>query len=274
MLNFLNLIIGIIASCLIGFVGYKKKHLTLNAALVAIPIGIIHTGFGGISYMMMLFLFFSSSSLLSKYKSKEKNEIQNQFEKGSNRDVWQVLTNSIIPTIAILIDNFLFPNIIWFIISLANYTAKNADTWGTELGILSKGETYLITTLKEVPKGTAGGVSKLGTLAGLLGALFISLSITTIRLLALTLENINPLVAFLNLFWIIPVGAIGGFLGSMVDSFLASTVQQIYWCPKCMKETEQKIHNCGSETEYKRGLIKMNNDTVNFLSLLVAAVFS
>ncbi|KAK0388254.1 hypothetical protein NLU13_4499 [Sarocladium strictum] len=58
---------------------------------------------------------------------------------------------------------------------IANYAAVAADTFSSELGILSKGEPRLITswTLRKVPRGTNGGVSLVGLLAGLFGSMVI-----------------------------------------------------------------------------------------------------
>lgn len=58
---------------------------------------------------------------------------------------------------------------------IANYAAVAADTFSSELGILSKGEPRLITSwnLRKVPRGTNGGVSLLGLGAGLLGSMVI-----------------------------------------------------------------------------------------------------
>lgn len=55
---------------------------------------------------------------------------------------------------------------------IANYAAVAADTFSSELGILSKSHPRLITspTLRKVPPGTNGGVTLTGTLAGLLGS--------------------------------------------------------------------------------------------------------
>ncbi|KAK0615861.1 integral membrane protein DUF92-domain-containing protein [Bombardia bombarda] len=58
---------------------------------------------------------------------------------------------------------------------IANYAAVAADTFSSELGILSKGEPRLLTslTLRKVPRGTNGAVSLAGLAAGLLGSMVI-----------------------------------------------------------------------------------------------------
>lgn len=66
---------------------------------------------------------------------------------------------------------------------LAFYAAVTADTFASELGILSSGEPWLITTLPllfglkapaRVPRGTNGGVSLAGTAASALGAALVA----------------------------------------------------------------------------------------------------
>lgn len=58
---------------------------------------------------------------------------------------------------------------------IANYAAVAADTFSSELGILSESQPRLITSpsLRRVPKGTNGGVTIWGLMAGFLGSLII-----------------------------------------------------------------------------------------------------
>ena len=56
---------------------------------------------------------------------------------------------------------------------LGTLAAATADTWATEVGTLAGGTPRSIRTLRPVPAGTSGGVSVVGTLASVLGALLL-----------------------------------------------------------------------------------------------------
>ena len=62
--------------------------------------------------------------------------------------------------------------------SISNYAAVAADTFSSELGILSQSRPRLLTSwnFRQVPPGTNGGVSATGTLAGFGGAFIIALT--------------------------------------------------------------------------------------------------
>jgi uncharacterized membrane protein len=147
----------------------------------------------------------------------------------------------------------------------------NADTWATELGVLSTVLPRSITTGQRVPPGTPGGVTRLGIWAAVAGALLVGTMATLLvqvqSLLAgggWGLQAISyPLLA-----------VVGGFSGSLFDSLLGATVQGVYFCDRCRKETERPVHHCGHPTRLLRGFTWLNNDVVNFLSSLVGAMLA
>ena len=112
-----------------------------------------------------------------------------------------------------------------------------------------------------VDVGTSGGISPLGTAVSLVGGLIIGV------IGGLLSDDISIMVTFL-------AGAAGGLAGSLFDSFLGATVQQIYYCDNCGKDTERKIHKCGQETRPLRGWSWLNNDLVNLLASAVGGLIA
>jgi len=147
----------------------------------------------------------------------------------------------------------------------------NADTWATELGVLNPRPPRLITNGRPVAVGSSGGVSPLGTAAATAGALLIAL-LAWLFLAIGALFQAQPLpLADLRL---LPLATLGGLLGSLFDSLLGATVQGIYWCPTCSKETERQLHTCGTPTRPLRGWRWLNNDWVNFLSSILGSLIT
>jgi len=72
---------------------------------------------------------------------------------------------------------------------------------------------------------------------------------------------------------LIVAATVGGFLGAMADSLLGASVQAMFYCPACRKETERHpIHTCGTPTTRLRGWPWLRNDGVNLGASLVGAV--
>lgn len=255
----MDLILGFIFGALIGFLAYRAKALSVSGALGATLTGGLIFGLGGIPWAVLLLTFFISSSGLSRLFARNKSNLGEKFSKGSQRDVGQVLANGGLGALLAIVYYF-FPEQTWPWIAFAGaMAAVNADTWATELGVLSRRPPRLITTGKVVERGASGAVSPVGYLAALAGAALIGLGAVFFTPGPLAWE-------------MMPVLIIGGLAGSTFDSFLGATVQAIYYCPQCRKETERHpLHLCGIETTLARGWPWLNNDLVNFFCSLVGA---
>ncbi len=259
---FLGLVLGIIAAGL----AYKAGALNLSGAAAAAIEGMLIFGLGGVPGAILLLAFFISSSALSRLKRNRKARLEEKWEKGSRRDAGQVLANGGLAAIFMVIHAFL-PQAAWPWIGFAgSLAAVNADTWATELGVFSQTSPVLVTTGKKVEPGTSGGVSLTGTIASLAGAALIG-GLAVILLPGLSDSPSGT--AFAVSSWLMLAGA----AGSLVDSILGATLQAIYYCPACQKETERTpVHSCGTATYQVRGLAWLNNDRVNFICACAGAL--
>jgi uncharacterized membrane protein len=107
---------------------------------------------------------------------------------------------------------------------IANYAAVAADTFSSELGILSTSQPRLITSwkLRKVPKGTNGGVTLVGLAAGLLG----SLIIVTAAMVLIPFCGGDAAWTFKQRQRFTFAMTLWGAFGSVVDSFLGGWLQQ------------------------------------------------
>lgn len=260
-----SLLLGFALSVIIAALAYWRGSLSRSGAAGALIVGTLIFGLGGWVWGIVLAVFFVSSSALSHFKEREKAAVAEKFEKGHRRDLGQVLANgglgAAIAALSALVPESAVPRDVWFYLFIGVMATVTADTWATELGTLSKAAPRLITSGRTVEVGTSGGVSPLGTSVSLVGGLLIGLTAGVLGAAAGLLPWSAALVVGL-------VGALSGAAGSLLDSLMGATVQQIYYCDTCRKETERKVHRCGTTTRPLRGWGWMNNDLVNLLSSL------
>ncbi|MDX1614781.1 MAG: DUF92 domain-containing protein [Candidatus Promineifilaceae bacterium] len=250
-----NLALAFLLSVLIAVLALWQGSLTVSGALGALFVGTLIFGLGGWVWGVLLGVFFVSSSLLSHFKEEEKRQAAEKFAKGHRRDLGQVLANGG-PGALIALAHAVVPAALWFPLFIGMMATVTADTWATELGTLARRPPRLITTWRQVEVGTSGGVSPLGSAVSLLGGLVIGL---TAGLLSPAIALGPALIG----------GAVGGMIGSLFDSLLGATVQRIYYCEVCQKETERRLHRGSHNTRPLRGWSWLDNDLVNLIASLV-----
>lgn len=246
----MQLLIGFFLAIIIAWLAHRARSLNRSGAIAAAVVGTVVFGFGGLQWAILLMIFFLTSSALSRAFRKRKQNLDEKFSKGHERDAGQVFGNGGLATAFVLVHAFSPESIVGWVGFAAALAAVNADTWATELGVLNPTPPRLITDMKKrVEKGTSGGVSLFGTLASLTGAAVIAL----------------PAAWFADDWSLLLLISLAGLAGSLVDSFLGATVQAMYFCPTDQKETEKHpLHTCGTQTVHIRGWKWLDNDWVNF----------
>jgi uncharacterized protein (TIGR00297 family) len=253
-----ELILAFVISLAIAILAYWRGSLSTSGAIGALIIGTLVFGLGGWEWGILLGVFFVSSTLLSHFREDEKRVAAEKFDKGHRRDIGQVVANGGLGSVIAILSYFV-PWAGWFPLFIGAMATVTADTWATELGTLSRRPPRLITTGQQVEVGSSGGVSPIGTIASASGGLLVGL------LAGLLVPSLSVLGAGL-------LGLGGGLAGSAFDSLLGATVQQIYYCDNCQKETERKVHKCGHSTTSLRGYSWLNNDLVNLFASAVGGI--
>ncbi|MCM3566615.1 DUF92 domain-containing protein [Neobacillus mesonae] len=250
-------VIILAAMIFLGYAGYMVRSLSKSGAIAAAIVG--YAVYLGLHYngLILLGVFFVSSSYWSKYKSAAKEKMEEKLAKGGARDWRQVFANG--GAAALFSVLYLFDqSIIWVLGFAVSLASANSDTWASEIGSLSKKDPIYIRNFKRVERGTSGAVSGLGTIAALMGALLIAVISVWFFKLALVLG----IMIFLF-----------GYFGNVMDTLVGAFYQQLYVCSRCGLETEKKVH-CGMQTKRIKGITLMENDMVNFLSGVLSSILA
>lgn len=259
-----QLVLGAVLAFLAAGGAYRFRLLTASGALAAFLLGAVTFGLGGWGWAVVLITFFLSSSLLSLFFKKRKKSAESMYSKGGRRDAAQVLANGGLAGLFVIFHFFSPHSWVAWAVFCAALAAANADTWATELGVLNPRKPTLIISGKPAEAGTSGAVSLVGTLASTAGAALIALLSWFLKP-----AGWNALSGFELVLWV----TLCGLAGSLVDSILGATVQAIYYCDTCQKETEKHPrHGCGTETYLIRGKKWMDNDWVNLGCTLSASL--
>jgi uncharacterized protein (TIGR00297 family) len=196
MLSFLE--IALLAATLAFFsaVSIKKKLLDTLGVLIANAVGIVIFFVGGTNYFLLVVLFFAIAEASTALGSGQK-----PFMHGK-RTIGNIFGNSGVAIVALLLGS---P--VAFFGAMA---AALSDTLSSELGMLSGKKPVLITTLKQVERGTDGGVTGLGMWSALAGAGIIA---------AIHFALNSSFYLFLCL-------VLAGFFGSAIDSFFGAVFER------------------------------------------------
>lgn len=261
--SILEHIIYIFLSLVGSTFAYWRKSLTFSAALGAFFLGVALYLAGGPLFFILLMVFFLSSTFLSHFKASFKDSIEARIHaKSGSRDLVQVGANGGAALI-LAVPFALSQNPAYLVAVAASLAACNADTWASEIGILSKKAPVSLITFKPVNPGLSGGVSPLGLFASLGGSALVAL---TYGLYQFAAGNSGVLL------WLqIGIITLGGLLGSILDSLMGAAIQAKYISHETGEITEKPTNN-NQPNQLVSGFAFVNNDFVNFASSFLAAM--
>ena len=249
-----NALLGLLCAASVAALSVRLRALTPSGAIATTAVGTAVFAAGGVRWAAILILFFVSSSALSRLQ-----EGSDKPAKTGARDGMQVVANGGFPAIYALC--FIWhASPLWTAGFAGAVAVATADTWATEIGARSRTPPVRITTGQPLDPGTSGGVTLLGTFASLLGSSAIAIAGRII------LQASNATMTSI---------ALAGLLGSLVDSTLGATLQELRRCPECLVVTEQRIHRaCGTPTEVIRGWHGFDNDAVNMAACGIGSLIT
>lgn len=257
-----NWLIGGLCALIVALSSHHFRLLTVSGSMAAFVMGWLVFSLGGWTFSIPILFFFVSSSLLSRVGGLQKSRLSTYSHQSSQRDFRQVLANGLIPTL-VLLGWCKFQQPRWAFLFLTSVASATADTWATEIGVLSKAKPRSVVSFKKVPTGSSGGVTLLGVIAAISGAFAV----------ALVGRIMFQLRANLNFSWpqIVLITMIGT-AAQTLDSILGATVQAKYCCTKCGEHTEGKSHCSGAQTVQVSGGRRVDNDLVNLISVSGGAI--
>ncbi|KAL7592343.1 protein PGR [Lactuca sativa] len=273
-----QVMIAVLISSLIALRAYRKNSLDVSGAFAGFFVMAVHLS---VNYRFgaMLLAFFFTSSKLTKMGEDRKRTLDADFKEGGQRNWIQVLSNGGIASVLVIAfwglttsqDTCLDSKQSKIITALVggligHYSCCNGDTWSSELGVLSDEQPRLITTFRPVRRGTNGGITKAGLVAAAAAGSVIGLAFILPGFFTKSCTN----DAFLKQLFVIPLSAIAGLAGSLIDSILGATLQFSGFC----SVRNKVVSKPGPTVKRISGLSILDNNGVNLVSVFLTSVLT
>ena len=204
--------------------------LTLNTILLAIasispkklltPIGNINGAILGVlvwgtlgwrGYLIVVFYFLVGSGLtFVRMEQKEAEGIAE--ERSGMRGAGNVWSSALTATLCAIATLFVPASIkqLFILGYVASFCTKLSDTTASEVGKAYGKTTYLITTLKPVPRGTEGAVSLEGTIAGAFASVVLAV-----------IAWVVGLISSIGIIWCV----VAAFIATTIESLIGATLE-------------------------------------------------
>ncbi|KAF2145624.1 uncharacterized protein K452DRAFT_283977 [Aplosporella prunicola CBS 121167] len=269
-------IIAVPAIAALVFRAWSKKSLTPAGIVAALLTAIAHAVHPWNAPFALLCVFFLAGTGVTKVNHDVKARLTHSSSGSPGgegpRTHIQVLANSAVASVLILLHAWQLSrepdpvtaaqcwprgSDVLIVGIVANYAAVAADTFSSELGILSRTPPRLITApWRTVPRGTNGGVSDIGFATGLMGSLLLAGTAT------LLLPFCSPAWDPKARFGFTMLMTFAGLCGTVIDSLLGAVLQASVVDTRTGKVVEGdggrkvKVHSAGSAHLKQRAVVR------------------
>src|SRR5512136_1004528 len=202
---------AVIVGFTFGYFAFRARTADLSGLFSAALVGIILLVFAapqGPQWFLIMLTFFILGSSATKFKFEYKKRIGVEQGKGGARGYRNVFANGIVAAAAAVLFG-VFQQPLFVVMYVGSVATAAADTLASEIGVTG-GIPRLITTFKQVPIGTNGGITVTGETVAFLGGLIVSV-------IAMLLHVITPQM--------MAICTLTGFVGTNIDSVVGATLE-------------------------------------------------
>jgi len=208
---FIGFLINFLLICVFFRLPIMTKSGWINAGFLGTMLWGCLSWQGWTSIVLYLFLGTLVTKIGYKYKTK-KGIAEKRGGRRGPENVWGSAATGLF--FALLIKLNLGNLDLLKVAFASSFSAKLGDTFGSEIGKRFGKNTFLITSLRKVEKGTEGAISLEGTLASLLGSVIMSFAFLKIGIIYSYLQFI--------------IVSISGFIATIIESFIGASLQEKY----------------------------------------------
>ena len=191
-----------------GYFSYRLKTADVSGLFSGSLIGLILIVFADIRWFLVMLTFFILGSASTRYKFDYKERMGLEQSHGGARGYLNVFANGSVSAGAAVLWG-VSGSPLFLALFIGSVATAAGDTMASEIGVTG-GDPYLITTLERVPAGTNGGITLIGELVSVAGAIIVSL-------VAYLLGVIDLPIAM--------AGCIAGFAGTNIDSLVGALLE-------------------------------------------------
>lgn len=203
---------GVGVNLVLGGLAYAKRSVDASGLIAGVFLGAVIWTFLDWRGWLVLVVFFVIGTGTTKIGYQKKAERNLAQEGGGRRSARHAFANSGVPMVAAVFAATTGLPELYLPAFVAAFATAAGDTASSEIGQLYGRRTFLITTLRPVPRGTEGAVSVEGTLAGVVASFVVA--------------SLGWAFGFYGLVVTLLV-TLAAFVGTTLESLIGATIEKM-----------------------------------------------